>query len=388
MTRGRAVAAGAAALLSLAVTGWFTAAASAERAVAVDSARALVGAPRAATVPPAALAGARTALRRAPLNQDAANVLYYGAARGGDAGREGEALARLGWRSTAAQQNLIADAARREDFAEVLERVDSLLRRGKLGPQLDPFLRLVESDRGTRAALVAKLRRTPPWREGFLIRGGELRGRDALAARAAVMSGLIGHGEPLQRMEVSPFLQAAIAGGEVLVAHRLWSRTLKRPGEGGLLYDGRFRAASEQGTRPQLPVPFEWRFETGDGFTTSVGSDGSAFLRWNGRGVPVVLSQLVSVPPGARGFRLVVEGDAPTVPVVADRLQASLTCGGRGVEFRPVRREPTRLTLEAGPLRGCAHPTFALAGRLQDQPEALTASIAGMRLDPVGAPAR
>lgn len=379
----RLVLATVAAAVSLGATVLFVAESTAERDVTVASAQALVLGDAAKSPAPLSDAAARSALRLDPLNQNALNLAYVHAVRRNDdparLARFQTLLAKLGWRSTAAQQNLLVAAAQRNDFAEVMDRVDGLLRRNKFTREIDPFIAAVESDPQTRAALVKKLRINPPWREMLLLRGGELRGSERLATRAATMNAVLDGGAKLSRIEVASFLITAVTSGELLSAQRLWSRTLRRPTEGGLLYDGGFKVAAEQGVRPPLPVPFEWTFGNGDGFTTQVGSEGGLFFRWSGRGIPVLLSQPIRVPTGARGYQLHVEADRPSVPVIAGKLALTLSCGKQVAEFRPVSRSATSLDFTAGPLN-CVMPLFTVSGRLQDVAEPTTATLAKLHL--------
>jgi hypothetical protein len=379
----RQVLAAAAAVVSLGATVLFVMETTAERGVSVASVQALVLDDAAKSLTPASDAAARSALWLDPLNQNALNLAYVHAFRRNEdparLARFRMVLARLGWRSTPAQQNLLVAAAQRNDFAEVMDRVDGLLRRNKFAREIDPFIAAVESDPQTRAALVRKLRINPPWREMLLLRGGELRGSERLDDRAATMNAVLDGGAKLSRIEVSPFLTTAAASGELVSAHQLWSRTLRRPTEGGLLYDGGFKVAAEQGVRPPLPVPFEWTFGNGDGYTTQVGSDGGLFLRWSGRGIPVLLSQPIRVPADARGYQLHVETDRSSVPVIASKLALTLVCGKQVAEFRPVSRNATSLDLAAGPL-ACNMPMFTISGRLQDVAEPTTATLAKLHL--------
>lgn len=380
----RFVLAAAAATGSLALTAVFVAEAAAERGVTVANAQALVMGKAAETLNPASESAARSALWLDPLNQNALNLVYVRAYRGDDdparLSRYRTLLARLGWRSTPAQQNLLAAAAMRRDFAEVMDRVDGLMRRNKFAAQVDPFIATVESNPQTRAALVDKLALRPPWRELLLIRGGELHGSERLVARAATMNALLDKRAKLSRIEVAPFLMAAVAGGELTAAYQLWARTLRKPTEGGLLYDGDFKVAAEQGVRPNLPVPFEWKFENGDGLSTQIGSDGGLFIRWSGRGVPILLSQRLKVPVGGRGYRLLIDADRASVTAIADKLAITLSCQEQTVEFRPVSRGSGRLVFAADPLT-CATPLLTLSGRLQNVAQETSANITKLRLE-------
>jgi hypothetical protein len=193
------------------------------------------------------------------------------------------------------------------------------------------------------------------------------------------MNALLDKGATLSRVEVSPFLTAAVAGGEMMPAYRLWSRTLRQRTQGGLLYDGDFKVSAVQGVRPPLPIPFEWKFENGDGYTAQVGSDGGLFIRWSGRGVPLLLSQPVRSVAGARGYRLRVDSDPPSVPIIADKLAFTLSCGNKGAVFRPVARTSRSVDFTIIPV-SCAMPLFAMSGRLQDVAESMTVTITGLHL--------
>lgn len=373
-----------AAVVGLGATALFVTEAIAERGVAVASARALVLGDTARSLPATSDGAARSALWLDPLNQNALNLAYVNAVRRNEdparLARYRTLLGALGWRSTPAQQNLLVAAAESGDFTQVMDRVDGLLRRNKFVREVDPFIAAVESDPRTRAALVAKLRLDPPWREMLLLRGGELRGAERLADRAATMNAILDRGARLSRVEVAPFLAAAASGGDPFGAHRLWSRTLRQRTTGGLLYDGGFKVAAEQGVRPPLPVPFEWSFGNGDGFTTQVGSEGGLFIRWSGRGLPVLLSQPVRLPAGAGGYRLHVETDRPSLPVIAGKLSIALSCGEQVAEFREASRGPRSLDLvSTSPM--CTMPTFTVVGRLQEVAEPMTATLTELRLE-------
>jgi hypothetical protein len=360
--------AAAAALLSLAGTAWLTRAVLGtlpER----DLARTYVSAPadRAAVVGKAPDAADR--LRRNPTDPDAFNLVYVAIARrdgveSATAQRAAAVLGRYGWRSTAAQQNLIEAAAYREDYPAVLDRTDALLRRNKLRPQMAQVLAVLEKDPGQQPRVVSRLLGHPNWRQDYLWRIGTTNDRALLDARMGTLLALLDRGDTLSREELSRSLQALIAADRQVQANQLWRRAGGRSRTGNLLYDPRFEVVQREGARPAFGIPYEWSLQSGAGYSAGLrGGTWPLQIDWVGAtaGLPIFLRQVVALDAPARGFVLRVGAESPEQ--VRDNLVFTLGCGAEEAAFalREIRGHELTYTLTVG-VPACLAPAFAMVG--------------------------
>lgn len=241
-------------------------------------------------------------------------------------------VSRLGWRHTPAQQNLMVRAALENRLGEVLDRIDALLRRQRATPQIFNFLGVVEATPEFRPLVIKRLSDRVPWRESYLMNGGNLSDPRAIDARFATLETLLDRGHSLTRREIGPFLTSAVAAGRGERAYRLWTRQARQTGPAGsVVFDADFRHAQALGPRPVATIPFEWQFSSGLGYRAAPsGRDrGGASLSWDGRGAPEFMYQLVRLQPG-RAMLTVTAGEADTA---SQALAFALRCPSTNAEF-------------------------------------------------------
>lgn len=205
-------------------------------------------------------------------------------------------LARLGWRSTPAQQNLIAYALAKEDFPAIIRRSDGLLRRGRFSAQISILLLTAEQSLEARRLLIDALQQGPSWSDAFFARAGSLNTKEGLAAHAALLNEFLDAGNQLGRAQTVGAMRAMIKHDLVTDAYGIFERlsSLHQNKTQGI-FDPDFRIAADGRLRTEPAYPFEWNVVSGRGIYSRVedrGSSGRLNLKWNGRGHPLLLSQL------------------------------------------------------------------------------------------------
>ena len=401
MTPALATYAGAAAagLLSLATAGYSV-------AVQLQGARLLDGHPTAHLAPlpddatpsgsvlpptkPVLTARERETLARAlwfnPVDPKFFNLLHTESIRLGEPAtllrRHRDLLSRLGWRYTTAQQNLLLHAAIEERYDDVIDRADALLRRQKLPALSYELLWTLEAMPGTQAKVVRRLRASPPWRRNYLSVISPQTPEPRLAARIATMDALTVASGGLSREEMAPSLVALAAAGRGRDAHRLWLRRGEQRDGRNLIYDPEFRRAAALAGNTDLSIPFEWRLNQALGYAAQVAT-GGVTINWDGRGVPVFLSQTVAVAPGRR-YALSVQGRSS-----GGRLSTSLTpalsCGAKTVSFARAGSGPGEALYQSEPLPSeCDMATLTIAGALDSGTGSVDLDIARIVLERIG----
>lgn len=333
----------------------------------------------------------RAAIVKAPLDQDLVNRFYTLASvnRLVDAS-EREAwlrlMARLGWRSTAAQQNLIGAAAAADDLSIILDRTDAMLRRARFVGELVVLLYAVEQVPETREDLVARLERGVSWRQTFF---GDPRGVASAAgrqARLATVDRMFADGHALSRDEIAPLLSAMTAVGDDAGAYRVWSRFRRQFGgrkhiSEGVTFDPDFAsyAASHAGGAT-ADLPFEWQPASGDAASADIVREGVT-LHWDGNGVPVLLRQKFRAAPG--WYELTLAGTEAT-PDLLNRLDFVAACAGGDVRFTRIRRDRAGgLIVGSETPIACAFPTLLVRGRASLAPQPVDAALSSLALRPV-----
>lgn len=315
-------------------------------------------------------------LARAPLSADAfSGMLRIDALRGADETRQrrGEQLlARLGFRSTLAQQLLITSALQRRDFVEVLTRSDALLRRDKLKEQVLPIMIVAAGDRSTREPLIKALARKPEWRLSFMTHPGGFVRPEFRAARVEVLNEMIRRKIPVSQLEVAYAVRALSQAQENASAYQLWKHFRGIEGQNFVVFDPRFRTVAEdQASMAGSEIPFEWLLLKGRGYRAQLRQStrqNMLNLSWNGRGSPVLLEQKILLTAG-RPYQIEINASEPAA-VVARRFAITLDCPGRGsvsfADFEPAKapgKPETMTTAEAVP---CAFPVLRIRGNAVD----------------------
>lgn len=303
----------------------------------------------------------RTAMAAAPLEQITVNV---GMAR--EARQQGDAhtpawlalLSRLGWRDTQALQNMLYNAALKNDLPKILDVSDALLRRQKLMEQIIPMLTMVEVDPQLQTMLVARLATNPSWRVAYLTSTSALHDRASLLGRFAVVQRLKRNGVHLDRDEVTANINALDDGGLPAYGFSLWQSIrgqATRP-----LDDTDFALASRYNSN-DISVPYQWRTMSGDGFRADVSNDNGRpqlSIKWDGRGIPVFAQQRTSAAPGRYALALAA---APRDVGALSAVVFRLMCGETATAFRPVA--PLRYVTDTA--TSCGYPSLQIAGDIQ-----------------------
>lgn len=322
-------------------------------------------------------------LWRDPLQPRLFNLLYADAVRTGRPVAEIDRLAgllgRLGWRYTPAQQNLTFRAILAERFREVVDRVDSLLRRQKLPALSYALLATMEAIPQVRGAVFGKLVAHPDWRRDYLSVIAPQSGPALLDARVQTLAALLRSPGGLSREEMAPSLIALVGSGRGRAAYSLWMQRFGRRTDGDLIYDSTFQQASAVAGTPDLNIPFEWRLAQDVGHAAQV-SSGGVTIDWDRRGVPMLLSQLVPVSPGGR-YSLTLHGraDSGSLPTL---LAPTLVCGQDSVRFEPAANaRPGEARYQAGPLPGtCDMGMLTISGGLDTGSGSVTIDLTQVTL--------
>lgn len=372
----RIVVAGGAALLSVGLTASYAAhrvayaqtmATAPAHASPPAAMLALLGQAEPPVVPttPALRRRVATLLMRDPISQSAYNLWYVAElTRPGVAPQtlatDANLLGRLGWRDTAALQNLIFRKLVTDDPEGLMDLVDALLRRQKLVPQSMALMEAVEQFPQSRRFLLRKLLSNVPWRDALLMDGANNRTPAFQTGRIQTLLALRRAGQRFQRSDVDSFVGALVASGRTAEAARLWTLYAGTPPPGSALRDPNFAAARLLADQAGAPGPFEWTFASGIGFSATPTRDEGLAIDWDGQGAPLFASQTIA-PAGGLPRTLVVQSGTGRLD---DVLRFTLSCGGSELEFLPgtVSGDTQRFTLEPGSL-DCAAPVFAISGR-------------------------
>lgn len=328
------------------------------------------------------------AIARSPLDQNRLNALYVFEA-GGTARPEMSiarlrgALAETGWRSTAAQQNMIVWAVEQGNLRMLVDRADGLLRRQRLEPEARELLYLFESSNETRSYIVRALSRRPIWRNTYLVDPKGMATPARLDARALTMEAMLRHGIAVDRAELAPLLSLLVKGGKAERAHALWSRFARTNSNSGPLNDPNFKEAAALSALDGQPnFPFEWQFESGRGYGASVvraAGSSEIHIRWDGRGLPVFLRQWLNVSPGRYTVRL---AGLDAKPEVINGLSIAAECPGAVTRFERIVTSDTRggLVLAGDRAIECRFPEFRISGQVDERQRAFEISLSSITL--------
>ena len=236
-----------------------------------------------------------------PLDQVALNMLFSLEVRdGAEPSRLAdllEPLGDLGWRSTAAQRNLVYEALLAGDLEEGIRRIDALLRRDRLREEIVPVLYQIEQREGVRAVMVERLERMPNWRHGYFMSVDHLVDSASCEARAQIFRAMAKRKNWPDRAEIKPSLDACVRAGEYGLAMDLARSVTGTEPWATLNNDPDFDAAAALSAQGRWHVlPGEWQLTNHRGLKVSaMQREGHSYLaiRWNGRGAPVYLRQFV-----------------------------------------------------------------------------------------------
>lgn len=260
------------------------------------------------------LANAKRLLARHPLDQSRLNEVYATEVRNGaDENQRRDyvsVLEAMGWRDTATQQNLLFEAALRNDIDGAVDHMDALLRREKLGDQIMPLLTQLEVDPEGSRIVAERLVRSPSWRGRYFDFGGPLTNPEILDARVRLLNIMKQQGEPVTRNELRVTLGALIQAGKRKEVVEIAKGRMPESERDQLLYDQNFdRLISVSSEDRQRPIAYEWRPTDTPGVSVQIVVEewGSRLaVRWNGRGAPNF----------ARALTFLKEGQQPTMELV------------------------------------------------------------------------
>lgn len=287
------------------------------------------------TLNPTELARAKRALARQPLDQGLLNTIYASEVREGLDERQRRAyvatLLNMGWRDTVTQQNLLFEAARRNDLSAALDHMDALLRRGKLIEQIIPLLAQLEIDPAGTKLVAERLAQEPGWRTRYFYYAEPLANPEILDARLRLFEYMAQQEMPVERLELRATLNALLSAGRRDEIVEL-ARTQSSPEQASnQLYDADFDQLKPVPIEERRQyLPYEWRLTNRSGVSTQIITDdwsSRLVLRWNGRGAPII----------ARTLTFLAENSQPDLEVALagggsprglDALRFSLICPG------------------------------------------------------------
>lgn len=327
----------------------------------------------------------RAALWRSPLDQQLVDYLYVDAVRAAGGGPATLPLARLltelGWRYTPAQQNLMLRAAVDGRYADVINQADALLRRQKLADQAMAMLMAMEAIPQVHHLVVDKLLGDPMWGYDYLLRIGPQSLPQVIDARYRTLRVLLRTPDNVSRAELAPALQALIANGRGHDADTLWTMKAGPRPRDNVLRDGDFRMAAQLAGE-EIRIPFEWQMNQNLGYSADPGGKGVT-INWDGRGIPVFMSQVVPVQPG-RSYMLSIAGTSYNGALPA-LLAPVLDCGAAKATFVPLDGQGGAARFRSAPVpKGCDLATLAIGGEIDAGRRAVSMDIERVVLQPVG----
>ena len=320
---------------------------------------------------------ARKRLSSYPLDSAAMNTLYIATLKSGadDSAIRNIAvtMSKFGWRNTVIQQNLIQRAIVKNDLRSIIVRADALLRRMPENLDLLTLIQLVELDPAMRITLVERLGRNPTWKKDLLLETKNIAlDPSQAAARGDTLRLMMKDKQTIPRVLLAPSLNAIIKAGLTKVAWDIYQLNIGNYApKGKLIGDPNFiRLAEAANIDDYRPFPFDWTTYSDRGIqvdaTNSIG-DGALEISWDGRGLPLMITQYVNVVPG-RPYILEVMGlDAK--PELLHLLAFTLECEGQPKVWFATgiyNNETKKLVITSNGAPNCEFPRLSIRGRVQN----------------------
>lgn len=309
--------------------------------------------------------GLTAALVREPLSQRYFNILYVDLIRTRVRNNQMAAtmlLARLGWRLSIAQVNLMLWGALNQHYGLVADRAEALLRRQKFVPIAVSLLAQMEATPIGHGLVVRKLRQKPYWKKQYLSSIQPNAPRAMLLPRIATLRALLASSTPIEKSEIAPTLMTLLANGHERDAYDLWRRWVRWPQGTDAVADGRFEHAAALFGSSDPVIPFEWQFRQDLGYA-AVPTAAGVTINWDGRGVPAFMTQQVPVQVGAR-YLLTITGNSGRGPL-GTLLAPSLACGQRTIAFTPIESPSGRARYRSDVMPDvCDIATLAIDGQV------------------------
>jgi len=332
---------------------------------------------------------AKAVLARQPLNQPVLNLLFAVESRGDLAPdrreRFIETLGALGWRDTAAQQNLIVETLRDGDPSEAVRRADALLRRGKLVSNIVAILAQIEIYPEAADLLIERLAKQPPWRDRYFAFNGTLRNQSALDARVRLFDKMLAKRMTLTRSDLKVSLDAMVRAGMHDEVLQIAMAANPDGASQSALYDPDFAKFVALAPRERdKPLPFEWAVVSRPGTSAMIvprSGKGQLQIRWNGVGAPVVASTMTMLQEGD-AVRLEVHADGIDALTALDSFSFGLACSGKDrVTFDVAQAPKDNVAYYSATERAmCDYPQFIVYGRPQAADRQAETAIDAIRL--------
>lgn len=335
----------------------------------------LVARPGAEPFPDGFVQQARQMVAKDPLDQKRFNAYYTYKALTGTVPEQAQfgrqLLARLGWRDTSAQMNLIYAAALVGDYDTVIERSDALLRRSVASGEILDILFQLERLPAWRKPLVDRLAANPGWRREFLVNDHGYSDEAAAKSRKSTLAAMLRTASPATPREVAPMVYQLAQRGDEQGAYAIWrGATSKWSSRGGMLFDPSFSfAATHPDTLYQgegnsaKPSPFAWKFNNGLGHTAAVVDNGrlsGVELSWEAAaGAAALLSQQYKASAPPRLIRLT----GPNAEIaIMQQLSFQIKCGSESAFFdRVIEKKPNILDIGSSTLLSCSFPVLTVS---------------------------
>jgi hypothetical protein len=330
-----------------------------------------LGVSSAETASPATLEALRRAAGHSPMSQKKLHAVvmatYFSVE---PSKREGliSQLEALGYRDTRSIQSILYHAGQVIQPDRIITLADALLRREAL--ENYPFLvfAALESQPQLHSYLVNKLRTSPPWLDRFLTYKEILNSAGAVDGRMKTIAALTERGPTTSRDARAILLSKLVTSGATEEAHAIF-RTLDRGyRQSAPLSDPKFLAAAALADGAEI-YPFEWRLAEGQGFraqATLAQSVAILEIRWDGRGTPLLASQLVAFTPDAP-YQLQLAG-MDALPDLTRWLDFSVACeGGEVIYFeQPVIDQKSDFLRFEPKSIPCRFGVFRIVGKPHD----------------------
>ncbi len=324
------------------------------------------------------------AISKDPLNQNLVNagfVLQENDLTSNERGQWIAMIGEMGWRSTAAMQTLINEAVKTQDLRSITVVADALLRRQKLFEETVILMNLLEAEPSTWQEVYTRLKERVPWRSNYLASAWSIKQPEVIDGRIRTLQSLQEAGDSFTRQELAPSITVIVGAGRLQEAEQIW-RTYARVAP-NILHDGDLRIAVGAGADTEFTFPFEWRFFSGPGFSTYPSEDGlngaTVAIQWDGRGLPVFMSQLTSATPGNYRFSFKVDGDAQKF---ATKVGVRFRCGNEIIRTRnAVKPNSQIVTAETMTPVTCEFPWVDIFGQIQDRGAAVDLAFNHVMLD-------
>ncbi len=315
-----------------------------------------------------------TAFAKDPLNQNLVNAglaLQSGALSEDERAKWITVIGKMGWRSTAASQTLINEAMKTQDLRKITAIADALLRRQKLFEQTVNLMNLLEAEPSTWEGVYNRLNANAPWRVDYLQYAGVIKQPAVIEGRIRTLRALQKGGNRLTRQELAPSIAMLVSADKLKDAEQIWRANGRMPPTD--LHDGDFSTAVSVGSDTNFSFPFEWQFYSGTGFSAYPSEDGlngaTVAIQWDGRGLPLFMSQLTSATPGNYRFSFKVDGDAQKF---ASKIGVRFRCGSEIIRMRNSVKPNSQIVMaETITPITCEFPWVDIFGQIQERSAAV-----------------